>query len=99
MAGRVIQWSITAFNQFEAAIGYIAEDSPQNAEKVRIDILNNIEKVLLHPELYPVDKLKLQNSGNFRAFELHRYRIAYYFDAESVRILRVRHTSQEPKSY
>ena len=42
MANRKITWSKTALKQFEAAINYIAEDSIQNAEKVRKEILEEI---------------------------------------------------------
>jgi plasmid stabilization system protein ParE len=39
MGSKRIIWSATALKQFKAAINYIAEDSVQNAEKVRIEIL------------------------------------------------------------
>lgn len=97
MANRTISWSKNALKQFEAAIDYISHDSLQNAEKVRLSIIKNVEKIPSHPELFPPDKFKLNNNGHFRAFELYRLRISYYYDAESIRILRVRHTSREPK--
>jgi len=77
MANRKITWSKSALKQFEAAINYIAEDSIQNAEKVRKEILEKIEKLISYPEIYSPDKYKTDNDGSYRAFELHRYRIAY----------------------
>jgi len=59
MANRKITWSKSALKQFEAAINYIAEDSIQNAEKVRKEILEKIEKVTLYPEIHSPDKYKL----------------------------------------
>ncbi|MEP6950157.1 MAG: type II toxin-antitoxin system RelE/ParE family toxin [Ginsengibacter sp.] len=99
MANRSIGWSKNALKQFEDAINYISQDSPQNAEKVRSGIINNIQKIPSHPESFPPDKFKLNNNGRFRAFELYRLRISYYYDDENIRILRVRHTSREPKNY
>ena len=52
MANRKIIWSKSALKQFEAAINYIAEDSIQNAEKVRKEILEKIERLIAHPEIY-----------------------------------------------
>ena len=97
MANRKITWAKTALKQFEAAINYIAEDSIQNAEKVRKEILEKIEKLRVNPEIYTFDKHKASNDGSYRAFELYRYRIAYRIIEMEIRIFRVRHTSREPK--
>jgi len=99
MASRKISWDTQALQQFNAAIKYIARDSLQNAEKVRQSILKKIDRLPTHPTLYNPDKYKKNNDGNFRAFELHRYRISYHASEVEIRILRVRHTSMEPKEY
>ena len=85
--------------QFNEAIKYISRDSLQNAEKVRRDILKKIDRLQTHPTLYNPDKYKRENDGNFRAFEMHRYRISYYVSPIEIRILRIRHTGMEPKEY
>ena len=64
MANRKITWSKSALKQFEAAINYIAEDSIQNAEKVRKEILEKIEKVTLYHEIHSPDKYKTNNDGS-----------------------------------
>jgi len=99
MANRRISWDVQALKQFNKAILYIAEESIQNAEKVRIEIIEQIEILVAHPEKYPLDKYKSNNTGNYRAFELHRLRVAYYIGPDTIRILRVRHTSREPQNY
>ena len=99
MANRRIDWSRQALLQFNKAILHIAADSVQNAENVHADILEKIEGIVVSPERYPLDKYKLQNDGSYRAFELHRLRVAYYVGTEVIRILRVRHTSREPQGY
>ncbi len=99
MANRRLEWDRQAFRQFNKAILFIAEDSVQNAENVRADIIEKIEALLPNPERYPLDKYKLDNNGDYRAFELHRLRIAYFVGTVVIRVLRVRHTSREPLGY
>jgi plasmid stabilization system protein ParE len=99
MENRIISWDKMALNQFGVAIEYIAKNSVQNAEKVRLDIIKKIESLPSNPEMFPLDKYKLSNDGFFRAFELHRLRIAYYIEPHRVRILRIRHTSREPEEF
>lgn len=99
MANRRIDWSRQALLQFNKAILHIAADSVQSAENVQAEILEKIEGIVVSPERYPPDKYKLRNDGAYRAFELHRLRVAYYVGDEVIRILRVRHTSREPQGY
>lgn len=99
MANRKISWSKTAVKQFESAIGHIAADSITNAEKVSADVVKELNKTLQNPEFFNADKYKMNNDGSYRAFEKHRYRIAYRFIDNEIRVLRVRHTSREPKTY
>jgi plasmid stabilization system protein ParE len=99
MANKVIVWSNDAIDQLRAAIEYIAEDSVQNAEKVSLDLLNKVNEIASHSERYAPDKYKQDNDGSYRAFELHRYRIAYRTTETEIRILRIRHTSREPQLF
>lgn len=96
---RRISWDRVALIQFNKAIEYIAEDSIQNPEKVRVEILQKIEEIPGLPEKFPPDKYKADNDGNYRAFELYHYRVAYYVGPGEIRILRIRHTSREPRYY
>ena len=100
MASRKISWTRTAAKQFEAAISYIALDSVYNAEKVAEKILKELDKTIKNPEHFPPDKYKKNNNGTYRAFEKYRYRIAYRFTNDFViRVLKIIHTSREPKMY
>ena len=98
MVKRVI-WPHKVQYQLEEIYKYIASDSYQNAEKVRLDILNSTRKIEENAEMYPLDKYKINNDGSFRAYELHRYRIAYRFTKDEIIITRIRHTSMIPKTY
>jgi plasmid stabilization system protein ParE len=99
MTNRKIRWDKPALQQFNAAIKYIADDSLQNAEKVKLNVLQKITRLIIHATVYPPDKYKKNNNRDFRAFEIHRYRISYYVSETEIRILRLRHTSMEPKEY
>jgi plasmid stabilization system protein ParE len=93
MENRKIRWDKQAFRQFNKAILYIAEDSIQNAENIRIDIIDKLEVLIIHPERHPhpVNKYKQNNDGNYRVFELHLLRVTYFIGSDFIRILRVRH--------
>ncbi len=99
MENKRVSWDIQALKQFNKSILYIAEDSIKNAEKVRFAVLEKIAQITIHPEIHPPDKYKTNNDGNYRAFEMHRIRVAYYILPDIIRILRVRHTSREPLPY
>lgn len=99
MKKRKIRWDKPALIYFSEAIRYIRKDSAQNADKVKEEILARISELSVRPEIHAPDKYKQNNAGNYRAFELHRYRVAYLVKDEEIIIARVRHTSQEPQSY
>ena len=70
-----VVWSKSAYHALEKNCEYIKQDSLANAEKVRQDILQATASLASHPERYPLDKLKRNNNGQYRAFELHSLRI------------------------
>ena len=44
--------------------------------------------------------IKKDNNGDYRYFELHKIRIAYFYDkGDTVEVLRVNHTKQKPREY
>lgn len=94
-----IRWPLQVQKQLAKAYQYILQDSYQNAEKVKKNILSSTFTLAANPEMYPLDKYRKDNDGSFRAYELHRYRIAYQIKKNEIVIVRVRHTSLEPKQY
>lgn len=100
MVKRKIIWGLCALETFQHIIAYIKKDSVQNAEKVKKDILSAIRSLITEPEkIHAADKYKINNDGNFRAFELHRVRISYYISDDCIQIVRVRHTRKQPEIY
>ena len=94
-----IVWDIQARQSFRKYINHIKSDSLNSAEIVRKDILKMISELPNHPKRFPPDKFKKNNDGNFRAFEKHSCRIAYFVTQSQIRILRIRHVKQEPREY
>ena len=72
-----ISWDKQALDYFRDSISFIREDSPQNADKVKKEVLEKINELGVRPEIHSPDKYKLNNNGNYRAFELHSLRIGY----------------------
>ena len=93
---RPIVWDNDARLYFKAAIGYIKKESVQGAKKVKAEIFKTVELLPENPQLFEIDKLKTDNDGSYRAFIVYHYRITYKVTADSIQIIRMRHTSQEP---
>jgi plasmid stabilization system protein ParE len=78
---------------------YIHKDSPQNAQRVKDQIIDLTLELPKNPERFPLDKYRRNNDGSFRAFELYRYRVSYRVMAGYVLIVRFRHTGMTPLKY
>jgi plasmid stabilization system protein ParE len=96
---RKVTWSKLATKQFNAAIKHIRKDSEQNAEKVRVTLLDKIIALEDDRWVHRQDQYKRNNDGNYLYFEILHYRLVYYATASEVFIIRIRHTSMEPKKY
>jgi plasmid stabilization system protein ParE len=99
MSKRKITWDKQALNHFRESIRYIRQDSPQNADKVKKEILEKINELSKRPEIHNPDKYKINNNGEYRAFELHRFRVGYLVKESEIIIARIRNTNQEPLDY
>ncbi len=96
---RNIVWRKSARLYLEKAIDYIRQDSVKNADIVAKAILASIDKASRFPEHFPPDKYKHNNTGSFRAFEIYSFRVSFFTNAETIRIVRIRHTKQKPLNY
>ena len=99
MKTRKITWDRQALLYFREAVRYIRKDSLQNADKVKKEVLEKINELSIRPEIHNPDKYKVNNNGNYRAFELHRMRIGYLVKEDEIIIARIRNTNQEPLDY
>ena len=96
---RNVVWGRLARADLRSAFNYIKRDSLLQAEKVSDDLRAAIRDLPSHPHMYPADKYKKSNNGNFRAFEMHNFRISYAIINETILVLKIRHVKQEPKEY
>jgi plasmid stabilization system protein ParE len=99
MPKRKVTWTKKAIVQFNAAIKHIRKDSDQNADKVKEKILSKIDQLSNDRITHRKDPYKKNNDGNYFYFEILKYRIVYYAQPKEVAIIRIRHTSMEPKKY
>lgn len=95
----VIRWSRSAEMQLKKVYQYIRKDSPQNALKVRNDLVKLSASLAVNPKRFPPDKFKTNNDGTCRATELYRYRLSYKIFEKEILIVRLRHTAMSPQLY
>ena len=96
---RKVIWTYRATIQLNVAVEYIRKDSPQNSDKVKQKILEKINELSNHEIIHRKDPFKKNSDGNYLYFEVLKYRIVYYVQPKEVFIIRIRHTSMEPKPY
>lgn len=92
-------WDIEAKEYLRKIYEYIKKDSISYAQKVKSKILSTVKKLKKNPEMFPPDRFKINNPGNYRAFEKYNYRITYKHSETEIRIIRIRHTKQKPLEY
>ena len=95
----VTVWTPQAITELRKAYDYISKDSPQSARKVVDELTRIADQLPAQPEMFPADKFKKNNDGNWRAFEKYHYRISYLITPKEIRIVRMRHTSRTPIQY
>ena len=87
---RAIVWNKRPSKSLTKALKRISKDSIIAAEDVETAILAAIEELKIYPEKYPEDKYKISNPGNFRAFELYKYRVSYkHTDKRAFKVLNI----------
>lgn len=96
-----IIWDQEALKSLQEILAYLNKQSDQAPRLVKKSILQQLELIKKNPFLYEMDKLKDPPNRSFRAFIVFSFRISYQVKAENkqLRILRIRHTSQDPLMY
>lgn len=95
-----IIWSKTALNQLEKIYSYLFKETKSKSipNKVIDTIYNSVTILGTNWEIYELDEMKISNDGNYRAYEVYSYRITYKITSKEIHILRIRHTSRNPKN-
>jgi len=96
-----IIWDRFALDHFKKILDYLSKQSSQAPKIVREGVLSRLDNVKKNPLIFETDKLKDNPNEEFRAFVIYNYRITYQIKIETkvIRILRIRHVSQEPFGY
>jgi len=94
---RRIIWSDKAKNALKKHYEHIKEDSLLAAKRVKKEIIESTKNLNSYPEKYQLDEFYPDNSGNIRRYFKWNYRIVYEINEDSIDILNMLHTSQEPK--
>ena len=89
-----IQWAASAQTNLRELYDYIAEDSPQNAERFITRLFDAIDHLADQPKMgrrVP----EADNRDNIRELIFNNYRIIYLLQTESVYIVNVIHGSRD----
>jgi len=99
--GKIVIWSKLALKHNKSIHTHLLKEtkSLKVADKVVSKLFDSSDTLENHPELYALDRFKINNNGTYRAYEVYSYRISYRVMKDKIRILRVRHTSREPLEY
>lgn len=94
-----IIWSKAAQNQLEKIYFHLFEETKSKniPNKVIDTIYNSVTILGKNWEIYELDEMKIPTNVNYRAYEIYSYRISYRITSENIYILRIRHTSRNPK--
>ena len=96
---KIIIWSKNASIQYYKILKHLKENAPESIDLVGNSILDLIESLSTQYNHYPLDRFKKNNDGTFKATFVFSYRISFKISHNSVNIIRIRHTSREPKGY
>ena len=92
-----VVWSTVAIKSLKEHYKHIKKASVLAAKKVRSEIIKDSKNLTSYPEQYQLDEYYPNNPGNIRRFFRWSYRIIYEINENTIDILNVIHTSQEPK--
>jgi plasmid stabilization system protein ParE len=99
--GKKIVWSPTSLGQLEEihTVIFQVSKSLNIADRVIDDIMNSADILSSQPEIYTLDKNKLNNDDSYRSYEVRTYNVAYRILTDTIRIIRVRYSGKEPREY
>lgn len=94
-----IIWTANAQNQLEEIYFYLLDKTKNKSipKKVVTAIYDSVSVLKSNSEIYELDEMKNLNDGNYRAYEIYHYRISYKITQHTLYVLRIRHTSRNPK--
>jgi plasmid stabilization system protein ParE len=91
-------WTDKAVRSLEKHCNHIKEESAQSATKVKSEIFKTTKSLPNHPRKYQIDEYYPKGSAEIRRFFKWDYRVVYEIREDTIDILNVIHTSQEPST-
>lgn len=94
-----IIWSKTSLRQLEKIYFHLFKETKSKniPDKIIDSLYNSVSILSTNWEIYELDEMKIPNHINYRAYEIYSYRISYKITSKEIHILRIRHTSRNPK--
>lgn len=99
--GKRVIWSPDALEQLTDARKTILDVSKslKSANRLAREIFESTDILADQSEIYPLDKNKADNDGTYRCYEIRRYNVSYRVLDDTIRIIRVRWSGQEPRKH
>lgn len=91
-----VRWDIEAIEDLKSIYKFIKKESPDNAEKVKKELIKLSGRLTTFPDKYPKEPILDQEDGDFRFIAKWSYKIIYEITNKEVIIALIFHTSQEP---
>lgn len=93
-----VVWDKVVVSDLEDIFEYL-KVKPKASSKIVPTLVKLSSELSNNFEIYSLDRFKIKNDGSYRAFEKYHYRVSYRVLPNQIRILRIRHTSRNPKEY
>lgn len=92
-----IFWDLKADEALDEIHDYYLENySKKVANKLRREIIDKIEILIEHPEVYPPEPLLKEIPGNLRYILVRHFKVIYEFTGQEVLILYIFNTNKNP---
>ncbi len=92
-----ICWDENAFRSMQKTFNYLKRNaSPTVAAKFRQSVFDAVDGLVQNPERFGYDRLLLEDPPRYRSVRLGTYRVVFEVKRESVFILLVYNSRQDP---
>lgn len=91
-----IRWDRTAKESLDQIYEYIFQDSPQNAKKVKKELIKLVGSLNDFPEKYSREEFLDEVLGNYRSVSKWTYKVIYEVTEDSIIIVDIFQTRQHP---
>jgi plasmid stabilization system protein ParE len=90
-------WDHEAKYSLKEIIEYVRKFSPKSADKVKLALIELVGSLKEFPEKYSKETFLNSKTGNYRSVTKWHFKIVYRVGENEVRILKITHTSRDPK--